>query len=242
MCDLQLVTGFSILISGFSQLPCGLPVIYWNFILSLAWLSCFTHLAGVTLLRRHLFTHSIERLRRLVAMGALAVFVVVGLFYQLSFDTNNPHSTAPAICHFGSAPRMKDTDLDSWSVLVSILLIIFGLTSQLIKMQPFLSVKIIGGARSCLSLRLRTFLKVIFKSWCKSGKRKCVHLLCYRPLLAAFLYARFLLDVWNSLLFEVSCLSRACISYFQKSQSLTGARWSGCMPHLHGAYGMWHVL
>jgi hypothetical protein len=69
MSDLQIVTGFSILISGHVQLESGLAAYQWQFIVELAWFSCLTHLACLTLLRNHLSRHTSERLWRLFAMG-----------------------------------------------------------------------------------------------------------------------------------------------------------------------------
>jgi hypothetical protein len=52
MSDLQIVTGFAILLSEFAQLQSGLAALKWRTILDLAWFSCLTHLSCLTMLLR----------------------------------------------------------------------------------------------------------------------------------------------------------------------------------------------
>jgi hypothetical protein len=79
MSDLQIVTGFSIMISGLVQLESGLAAYQWLFVVELAWFSCLTHLSCLTLLQDHLSRHTSERLWRLFTMGSLATLVTYGL-------------------------------------------------------------------------------------------------------------------------------------------------------------------
>lgn len=208
MSDLQLVTGFSILISGASQFRCGLSALYWGFIMNLAWLSCFTHLVCLTLLRNYLYNRPSERLWRLIAMGALVLFVVVGLFCQLSFYADGSGSDFDAaICRLGRFPKLDPSyyQVEGLAVLVSALVIILGFAARVIKLHRTFSAKVVDRTRSWLSLRARKVLKIIFAYCCKDSKvRDLRRSFFYRPILAAFLTMRFILDILTSLLFEVS--------------------------------------
>jgi hypothetical protein len=209
MSDLQLVTGFSILISGASQFRCGLTTLYWGFIMDLAWLSCFTHLVCLTLLRNYLYNRPSERLWRLIAMGALVLFVVVGLFCQLSFHGDGSYYEASdaAICRLGRFPKLDSGfyQAEGLAVLVSALVIILGFATRVVKLHRTFSAKVVDRTRSWLSLRARKFLKIIFAYCCKDCKvRGLRRSFFYRPILAAFLTMRFILDILTSLLFEVS--------------------------------------
>ncbi|KAJ5546756.1 hypothetical protein N7494_004341 [Penicillium frequentans] len=208
MSDLQLLTGLSILVSGASQLRCGVTTMYWGFIMDLAWLSCFTHLVCLTLLRRYLYNRPSERLWRLIFMGALVLFVAVGLFCQLSFYSDYDYDASrAAICYFGQPLRMPPHQYDAGAALVSALVIILGFGSRVVKLHRAFSAKVFDRPRSWLSLQARNCLKVILDKCCKGHRTQSLRRsLCYRPLLAAFLTIRFVLDTLTSLLFEVAWL------------------------------------
>ena len=99
MSDLQIVTGFAVLISGFAQLPCGLSTYYWLLIVQLAWFSSLTHLSCLTLLRHHLYARRTELTWRLLAMGAMALLLIIGLVstgnYYWTFDTDTWYGGIP---------------------------------------------------------------------------------------------------------------------------------------------------
>lgn len=50
--DQQVLTGISILASGFSQLCLGISAYHWQTVVNLAWLSSMTHLITLTSLKR----------------------------------------------------------------------------------------------------------------------------------------------------------------------------------------------
>lgn len=81
MDDLQLVTRFSIMISEFVQLHCGLATYYSLVILELAWFSSLTHRSYLTLLRTYLVNHIPDRTWRLSAVALLAAILVIGFLY-----------------------------------------------------------------------------------------------------------------------------------------------------------------
>jgi uncharacterized membrane protein len=204
MSDLQLVTGFSILISGLSQLRCGLTTFYWRLIVEMAWLSCFTHLVCLTMLREYLYNHPSERLWRVIAMGALAAFVVIGLFCEFFWLDKSHHNSTPAICFLEPPLRMHFDGYDAQEAMFSAIVIILGFVSRVVILYREFSVKVFGQPRSWVSLRTQKVLETIFKICCKNHKPKRLRRsLFYRPLFVAFLSMRFLLGFLTSLYFEV---------------------------------------
>jgi hypothetical protein len=100
MSDLQILAGLSILISGYSQLRCGLSVCHWQILVYLTWFCSLTHLSCLTFLRNHLYNHRGERLWRLIGMGALIVMLIAAPLPTGKYGTQ--HSPAEyAICTFG---------------------------------------------------------------------------------------------------------------------------------------------
>ncbi|TQV90780.1 Glycosyl transferase, family 25 [Cordyceps javanica] len=79
MSDLQILTGYSILISGYLQLYCGLSAYHWQMLVYLAWFSSLTHLSCLTFLRSYLYHRRVERTWRLIAMGLLVAMLVFAL-------------------------------------------------------------------------------------------------------------------------------------------------------------------
>ena len=104
MSDLQIVTGFAILLSGFAQLQCGLVAFEWRAIIDLAWFSCLTHLSCLTMLRGYLYAHTFERLWRLFAMGSLVTLLAVGLLFTANSEWDRRFrlkDDAPTLCIIG---------------------------------------------------------------------------------------------------------------------------------------------
>lgn len=77
--DLQVVTGIAILISGYTQLRCGLPAYHWQLVVDLAWFSAITHLTTLTCLRRYFQFRPAPRILRLMGMGVTAVMLTIAL-------------------------------------------------------------------------------------------------------------------------------------------------------------------
>lgn len=232
MSDTQLVTGFSILISGFVQLRQGLQSYHWLAIVDLAWFSSITHLACLTFLRSHLRNHSLERTLRVMAMASLAIMLIVALSFTSTYwwalvygyeaykglgyltDVDTIHH--PAICHLGiqvydvplglnDNPQYLDLSVGYISMIISMLLMVFGFAFRVMKLYRALSVGFIQRVRSQISAYVRHILRVVYV-WCCSNRNSpgLRRGLVYRPLLALFLTTRLLLDLWSSMLLEVS--------------------------------------
>src|SRR5262245_30221215 len=96
MSDIQIWTGLSILISGFSQLSCGISSYHWLLLVCLAWFSSLTQLACLTMLRNYLYNRPAERIWRLCAMGVFAVLLIVAYIPAGHFGVrqNSPYEYA----------------------------------------------------------------------------------------------------------------------------------------------------
>lgn len=158
MGDLQIISGTSILISGFFQLHRGLSSYHWAIIVDLAWFSSLTHLACLTILRNHLYNRPLQRMWRICSMAVLLILLVVALSFTGNYGwvTTGSYSFSqhggveinePAICHLRSIPR---SDLRSnptyCSMVFSILLIVIGFVLRIVKLYKVISVNEIGRA------------------------------------------------------------------------------------------------
>src|SRR5580704_14637470 len=107
MSDLQILSGLSILISGYIQLHCGLSAYHWQVLVYLAWFSSLTHLSCLTFLRARLYERPEERTWRVLAMFSLICMLLGALVptggYNWSSDGTNSQSPTPsdfAVCYF----------------------------------------------------------------------------------------------------------------------------------------------
>src|ERR1700677_4250930 len=113
MSDLKLMTGFTILISGYTQLHCGLSTYHWQVLVYLAWFSSLTHLSCLTFLRSYLHRHPGERVARLVAMFLFVILLAVSIAITGGFDwafnedgSETQVSPAdPTVCYIRPMPK-----------------------------------------------------------------------------------------------------------------------------------------
>ncbi|OJJ69048.1 hypothetical protein ASPBRDRAFT_292366 [Aspergillus brasiliensis CBS 101740] len=205
--DMQLLAGYSIMISGFSQLGSGLQVFYWQAVVGLTWFSTLTHLSCLTVLRHHLYIHPSERTWRLAAMAILCVLLAIGLGFTGNYDWSlsggdRPHFDDAAICYIRIKPLFGQS---FYLMLLSILLITFSFVVRMVKLHRVLSVDIFAKARVRFSRWTFTCLRIVH-DWSDAAaqppKLKCM--LCYYPLLAANLSAALLIDGWASVFMEAS--------------------------------------
>ncbi|KAJ5356129.1 hypothetical protein N7517_010738 [Penicillium concentricum] len=212
MSDLQVVTGISILISGYAQLPQGLSSFHWMVIVDLAWFSCLTHLACLTLLRNHLYNHSLQRIWRLLCMAILIILLTVALSFTGGYDWTAFEEWGwksqvalnmidPAMCHLSPNSR---SSMAYYGMIFSILLIVFGFVVRIIKLHKTISVEVWEKATAKLSMQVSHLSSTTF-AWCclNSSPKSLKRTLIYRPLLTTLLVARLFLDGWSSMFFEV---------------------------------------
>ncbi|OJJ68653.1 hypothetical protein ASPBRDRAFT_46845 [Aspergillus brasiliensis CBS 101740] len=204
--DMQLLAGYSVIISGYSQLGSGLQTFYWQAVVNLTWFSTLTHLSCLTILRNHLYLHASERTWRLAAMAILCVLLAISLGftgnYGWSFqESNKPAFTDAAICFIQIKPPFQRA---FFNMLSSILLIGFSFMVRVIKLYRFLSVDVFAKARARISRWTYTCLRIVHywsDAAAQSPSFKCM--LCYYPLLAVKLSAGLLIDAWTSVFMEI---------------------------------------
>jgi hypothetical protein len=212
MSDLQILTGFSILISGYVQLRCGLSAFHWQIIVLLAWFSTTTHLCCLTFLRNYLYNRPAERAWRLVAMGLMLLMLLVAMVPTGGYDwpisyygSNrfpNPTPSDYAICYF--RPAQNDNQLTFSTMVLSVVLLTLGFVYRVIRLHRSLSVSVLGRVRTICSETVRDCLRRIYTGLgMKTSGLTLKRMFLYRPLLALFLTARGLLDLWNSMFIEV---------------------------------------
>jgi hypothetical protein len=212
MSDLQILTGTSILISGYVQLHCGLSAFHWQIIVFLAWFSSITHLSCLTFLRNYLYNRPAERAWRLVAMFLMLVMLLVAMiptgaynwtdFYYSGDGYPTPAPSDYAICYL--RPDGNDDQLTFATMVISVILLALGFIYRVIRMHESLSVTIVGRAREFCSEKARYVLRRIYtKSGMETSGLTLNRFLFYRPILALFFTGRALLDLWNSMLMEV---------------------------------------
>ncbi|KAL4860315.1 hypothetical protein BDV12DRAFT_181777 [Aspergillus spectabilis] len=212
MSDLQLATGLAILISGYTQLRCGISAYHWVFISRLAWFSSLTHLSCLTFLRNYLHNHSAERHWRLFFMLALVVMLAtaMGPMYNSQIYGRYSHwqpqpsaLTQYAICSYPAKHISTDTK-GFFTTVVLLSLIVLGFVFRVIKLHKPFSTFINKGLRRPISQHTRRLLWVLMRR--KSLSRGLCSLagdILYYPLLAWFLSIRLVMDHFSSMFFEV---------------------------------------
>jgi hypothetical protein len=215
MSDLQIVTGISILVSGYAQLTCGLSAYHWQVVVYLAWFSSLTHLSCLSVLRSYLYKRPGQRLWRWIAMAVIIVMLVTAIVPTGNFNwfgdatdlqQLQPPPSSYAICFYGlSVPTSSEAYP---SMVISTLLLVLGFLNRVVRLHKRLSIDLALYLRSCLSDFVRKHLRRIY-AWCdvQTTPRSLSRLLVYRPLLTIFLVFRVSLDLWSSMFLEVCAVS-----------------------------------
>ena len=127
MCDVQLLAGTGILLSGYISLTSYISAYHWQLVVYLAWFSNLTHIACLTALRGYLHQHQLERNWRLFFMtvlwaGLIPAMVPTAFFnwpdeskpYQLVKEPTASFPSSSAQCFFdlgvGHALFLNNTD------------------------------------------------------------------------------------------------------------------------------------
>lgn len=202
MSDLQILTGLSILISGFIQMRCGISRYHWNILVYLAWFSSLTHFGCLSFLRNYLSNHPGERAWRLVAMASIVIMLMVALIPTGLSDGDLDGSAV--VCAFQYASRTAHEDRSYANMVLSIVLLAIGLFMRVFKLSRRLTTSIANRIRNPFGQAATGFLSRVH-AWSNThesppGYRR---LLVYRPLLATFLLSRMVMDIYLSMLGEV---------------------------------------
>lgn len=163
MCDIQIFTGISVLISGFVLLFRGIQAYHWQLIVYVAWFSSVTHLSAMTVLRSYLRERRVETSIRFGFMICLLIMLVIAFIPTAFFDWFNPfkfptctaaEACSPAICFFdiANARKLSPSSGYEWcgpmtppsnpagqAMVMSLVLLIFGFVSRSVKLFEPLS-------------------------------------------------------------------------------------------------------
>ncbi|KAL4962562.1 uncharacterized protein BDV14DRAFT_202717 [Aspergillus stella-maris] len=183
MSDLQLATGIAILISGYSQLRCGLSAYHWLIA---------------------------KRQWRLFFMFVLVVMLVTAMVPTASFDDWRPvlppwelRTTDYAMCLFLS-PKLPQSADTLVSTILLVCLIVLGLAFRVIKLYRPLSSLLAESLRWHISRGMRRLLWMLCRSRDHHGvSRRLAGHVFYYPALACFLALRLCADQFSSMFFEV---------------------------------------
>ena len=126
--DLQVVTGISILISGYVQIRCGLAAYHWQLVVDQAWFSAITHLTTLTCLRSYFRTRPTPRLLRLIGMSVTTVMLAIALgstgYWNNS--TSELQLGYPAQCFFHPDRPLHDQGYNGTYVSLALGLLVFS--------------------------------------------------------------------------------------------------------------------
>ena len=214
MSDLQLATGIAILISGYSQLRCGISTYHWLVIGRLAWFSSLTHLSCLTFLRNYLHNRKSQRQWRLVLMLLLIVMLITAIIptgqYQWIFSDYSsiypsddpPKPSHYAICWFSTRPPAYT--LERVLPMVTLVLLVgLGFIIRAIKLHKPLSDMMVK-VRASISQGLRRPLWMLYRWKARPRGLRCfAGNTLYYPALALFLSLRLIADHFSSMFFEV---------------------------------------
>ncbi|KAI8255841.1 hypothetical protein K4K58_005352 [Colletotrichum sp. SAR11_239] len=220
LCDVQVVTGLGILISGFVLLRCGLDAIHWQIAVFLAWFSTVTHLSGLEVLRTHLNTYVWSKHLRFSLMSLLLILLLVGIVPTGFFSLRNRNFSSPAVCYFdlkygfwrfketlsqSDFPEMQLERTPAYQAMVySMVLLVLGFGTRSMKLLHPLSRTFKLNVRQPTSRRVRRLLTDFANTPASSERRKLLKIeLFLKPALAGFFMVRLTSDFFSSSLFEV---------------------------------------
>ncbi|KAL4804639.1 hypothetical protein BDV18DRAFT_161735 [Aspergillus unguis] len=211
MSDLQLATGISILISGYTQLRCGISSYHWLVISRLAWFSSLTHLSCLTLLRNYLYNRKAQRQWRLLFMLGLIIMLITAMVPTGSYEWSSPYELVDAssegsdyaICRF-STPILSGSVEAFVSMVILVSLIGLGFIFRVIKLHKTLSLFVVETLRRRISHGLRRLLWMLYH-WRshRKGLGRFAGDILYYSALALFLSLRLVADHFSSMFFEV---------------------------------------
>ena len=149
--DQQLVTGISLLASGYSQLTCNLSSYHWQILVYLGWFSTLTHLTTLTILREYFQENPGIRTWRVFLMLLTFVLLVIALLPTGDSKwlfwpplTPSPYTDGvPVLCFFkmlgvGGRENQFTNDPDQTSsMVISIVVLCFGYMTRLIKISAW---------------------------------------------------------------------------------------------------------
>lgn len=217
MSDTQIVTGLSILASGFSQLNSGLGIFHWNIVAYLAWFSSVTHLCTLTFLRRYFQANPDIRMLRMILMLLLTLTLAIALLPTggacgPSYEYNRGvYPGAPAKCCFLLMGRRHGFIADGGAYIVSliiseVLLIISSAAARAIKLFRSSSDSARIWLRHKPAQLCKRFVRKLEEKHNRTsrGLTRLIYYAGHCTVITFILLARAIYDLANSIFWEVS--------------------------------------
>ncbi|KAK8074461.1 hypothetical protein PG997_009124 [Apiospora hydei] len=205
--DLQLFTGLSLLICGFSIAQDGMLGYHWKIITRLAWFSTITHLAALSIWHRHPQKLTFKRMLRLILMSCLAIMLVAALMVTADSGFRDDYY---AVCYMRvPRPHFNTANPDvifSCILLSSNFVIQFSRPYSLTATSPFQS------AKTWLLLVIRQLLSRFCLKLQRLSLRAALFgfMAILQPLVASMIYLEMVMHIITSTAFEIYWLVIAC--------------------------------
>ena len=224
--DLQVVTGISILVSGYSQLACGLATYRWLITVDLAWFSSVTHLTTLTCLRRYFQERPGLKVWRMVCMGVTAMLLGCALGTTGYLGGNGSTGaivplTFPAWClyhpdlmsKYSNRSNIFPPTYDHLDVAIAMIILSVSYLTRFVRMLPSVSNGIPKPFRTRLSNILKGWLNIQGARFLRSSARwnKTLWSLAHIFVLSIYCMLEAAAGLYGSMLWEVSKIKSGLI-------------------------------
>ena len=211
--DQQIVTGIALLAAGYSQLHCGLSAYHWEIVVDLVWFSSLTHLTTLTVLYQYFRDNPLVRNWRAASM--LAIVVMLGIALLSMGNVSSANMAVPAQCLFEKlvdedGPYAYSDPLAPPSMIISIIILFISYVTRLIKLSKMSSVFARRWLRSKPGHLLKGWLDGLNRR-SRLSRAGFLYTIGHQLLLTVFVLLRALLDVYESMLWEVCTKFRSWI-------------------------------
>ncbi|KAK9421105.1 hypothetical protein SUNI508_05953 [Seiridium unicorne] len=228
LCDAQLITGLSMLLSGYITLLEyeKMSLAHWYMIINLAWFSNLTHQGGLIFLRGYLYQNSSERLWRLVLMVLLLVALACAMaptILAVQYDTYlGAQPATPAVCFFNyevADALFREGDINQGSITktgafqigtVAFLILLLSFATRLVKLfetsSRFVRDRIRAPIARVLRGVLSRFITIGIDRQNMAAMFRIRLFFFENPALAIYLFLRICMDIYTSALSDVSWL------------------------------------
>ncbi|KAH7120800.1 hypothetical protein B0J11DRAFT_438088 [Dendryphion nanum] len=217
--DTQLVTGLAILISGYSQLSCGITAYHWQIMVYIAWFSSFSFLSAMAFLEGYFLMNTSLRIIRVCLMFILASLLIAALlptgsrsWLNLLPDEGGFYPSLHAICFFqqlGILGFNTHTGPKLWSMIVSVIVVALSYIHTGIRLFDPTAALTRKYLRAWPGNHLKFLLHSLEMNSRSRGLKACFWKLLYLALFAGFVSVRAFYDIAESMLLEIFWLTFA---------------------------------
>ncbi|KAF1998801.1 hypothetical protein P154DRAFT_438573 [Amniculicola lignicola CBS 123094] len=216
--DAQLVTGLAILISGYSQLKCGISAYHWAIMVYVAWFSSFTFLSAMTFLEGYFQTNNTLRIIRIFFMFVLASLMIVALlptgshnWLDLADEGGGFYPALPTACYFKQLRlgTFSHGGPKIWSMVVSILVVGVSYIHSGIRLFDPTAEFSRRYFRAWPGKHIKRFLHHLERKSRPHGTRATLWNVSFLAVYVVFVIARASYDICESMLTEILWLSFA---------------------------------